>query len=123
MYKHLTLFKIPNPFHREGDFFSNLLQVTVTDNSFTYKVQDTNNKRLLPRWKLEVRLGRGAGYKWGRTLYLACNLFYNTAASYPTKYDHWWEHITLSGRGKDGRTRWQIGYTNNSNMVPYVDGV
>lgn len=120
MYKHRVLFKIRNPFHRPGDCFSDLVKVMVTDNSFT-----TIHDQLFPRWKLEVVLGRGAGYVWGRTLYLACNLFYPTAATYRqhTKY-HWWEHIAFGGIGRGGQSvqRWQAGFTYNANLVPYVDG-
>lgn len=120
MYKHNVLFSIRNPWHREGDFFSHLVQLSITDNT-----THTPCDRLFPRWKVEVRLGRGAGYVWGRTLYLACNLFYPEATTYRThvKY-HWWEHIPFGGVGRGGRSqqRYQIGYTYNSNLVPYVDG-
>lgn len=125
MYKHSVLFTIRNPFHKEGGFFSTLLQVSVTDNSFSYTVKDSDERKLFPRWKLEIRFGRGAGVVWGRTLYLACNLFYPTAAVYPSVSDKWWEHIAFGARGRDYCTpkRWQVGFTNNANKVPYVDGV
>lgn len=119
--KYIVLFRIPNPFNRR---IPTLLQVSVTDNSFTYNVQDTDTKRLFPRWKLEVRFGTGAGCVWGRTFYLACNLFYSSAATYPSEYDHWWEHIAFGAKGRDYCTprRWQMGFTQNWNMIPTVDG-
>lgn len=120
MYKHRVLYKLRNPRRREGNSLSYLVRVWLTDNSFT-----TIKGNLFPRWKLEVVLGNGAGCVWGRTLYLACNLFYPIATTYRRHFKyHWWEHLAFGGVGRGGRSlrRYQVGYTANSNLVPYVDG-
>lgn len=59
-------------------------------------------------WLFELVLGRGAGYRWGRTFYIGRNLFPPT--------------IRRAGISKPLRAftvrAWQVGFTQNANAIP-----
>ena len=125
-YKHRVLFKIPNPFHREHDGLSNLVSVHLTTNEwglkgFVWKGVPSKHGR---HGKLEIRFGRGAGCRWGRSFFVAYGLYLAKAAQYAEDFPYrFWENIHF-GRIKErpAKVAWQIGFTQNANQVPYVDG-
>jgi hypothetical protein len=118
MYKHRVLFKIPNPFHRPGDFFSTLLSVHLTTNEYGLKGYSPTGTR----WAFEIMFGTGAGYIWGRTLFLAHALPLAQGAKYRRDFPWpFWEHMSF---GKMfNRPAWQMGFTQCAPRVPYVDGM
>lgn len=120
MYSHKIPFKIRNPLSRHINFLDNLLTVHV------FKGEHVGLGGTEPHYSVEVSFGRGAGYPWGRTLYFARDCFARAAwgeehhdsihLQYSPTID-----ISARGRGQGVRLPYQIGWTNNANMVPYVD--
>lgn len=126
-YKHRVLFKIPNPFHRVGDFFSNLVAVHLTTNEWGlkgYVHKDGTRSKHGRIGKLVVVFGRGAGYNWGRSLFVAYGLYLASAAKYAKDFPYpFWENIHFGGlKNQPAKVAWQMGFTQNANQVPYVDG-
>lgn len=122
MHKHRLLFKIPNPYwpeRRKAWGVSNLLAVHLTTNT-------------AKEWCLKFMFGRGAGYIWGRTLYLAYNCRIPSAAQgrgqswYKRFAPKPWEYITVHSDNSYVRNHLmeflQFGFTRNANIVPYVGG-
>lgn len=110
MYSHKILFRIPNPIPRA--FFDSLLKVHV------FSDEHVGIGGMEPHYVVEVAFGRGAGYRFGRTLYLAHDCFARKA---------WGEehndrfHYQYGASGQGVRIPWQFGITNNANMIPYSD--
>lgn len=61
---------------------------------------ETHNEQ----WSLDIRLGRGAGYILGRSLYIARNCQDRSAPLHSRK-----------------RKPLQIGFTQNANIIPYCN--
>lgn len=62
--------------------------------------------RMWREWKFSIHFGRGAGYVWGRTFFVARNC-----------------KATFLDRAKRNPylpVPWQIGFTDNGNALPYV---
>jgi hypothetical protein len=112
MYSHKILFKIRNPLHRPNGFFDSLLKVHV------FKSEHVGLGGLEPHWMVEVSLGRGAGYPWGRAVYVARDCFARLMWGEEHKDRY---HYQYGKNGQGDRLPWQVGYTGNANLVPYVD--
>jgi hypothetical protein len=129
MYKHRVLFKIPNPYapERKREWgMRNLIAVHLTtDEQSTgfQKLEDGSyNFHSVSKWILQIVLGTGAGYIYGRTLYLARHLNRASAAQYRHPSTKSWEQVEVGKPTVGGRPAWQFGLTKNANIIPYVDG-
>jgi len=116
MYQYKVLFSLRNPLHKilAKVFPQNpclLLSLHVSKGEHGNRSQDIvlptghviPKGRVNPHWIAELKLGNGAGYVWGRSLFLAKN-----ALTRPI--------------GSGIRKPWQFGLTQNANRVPYSDG-
>lgn len=103
MYEHIVVFSLPH-----------LLTIQVVKN---------NHKDLggfTPHWKAEILLGRGAGHPFGRTIYLARDLFARKTRE--EKLHHTTKHLQFGGTDQGTRIPWQFGVSGSATDIPYVDG-
>ena len=106
MYKHRVLFSLPD-FTGMLPYGKQLLALHFTkgNKSEAWMYQGKLRPAIDPHWILNLNIGNGAGYIWGRSLYLA----YNCLAM-------------KAGLHSGLRKKWAMGLTQNANIVPYSDG-